>query len=524
MKSTIKHLSLLSVLLLSACGGSDSSPASSDALCTELIGKTYYSNELKATQLGGYSHWSVEFTNNGVFIQNSGDTISNHDFCEQSTAIKDLQRFKFSDDLSLLEVPELSLTYSLAPNDSQQGACELVQNKRYVEDLSGFDDAATRPAAAVYSFNDGYFVTIGDAFSLTQRGIYDCIGGNIHIHQDKFDDKPLLAKINQDASQMTLTVNEQVLSFNHQQIEVCTDDYTPVCSIQASEHPDVSCQVDSCPDGIYKTYSNQCNANVNMAVLQANGECGELEGLAVTVSQGCDAVYQPVCASLIKNEVCIELPCAVEKYQSFGNRCDATVSGANFISEGECGELEGQAVTSNNDVICTADYAPVCGISKANIACITEPCPSYEFKTYSNSCTLNAAGATFVQGNECNNLEGALSLGGPPIIPYAADFTPEPKQTLATAEDWSLSDDILTVNLSYVSCTEQHGDMSTTEAFLESFPVQVASYFIAHQTQACETQINSTHRYDLKPLKRRYQAVYQSENGKIDIGGILYEF
>jgi len=37
--------------------------------------------------------------------------------------------------------------------------------------------------------------------------------------------------------------------------------------------------------------------------------------------------------------------------------------------------------------ICTQDYRPVCGLRDTGIRCVTTPCDSTEWKTYSNACT-----------------------------------------------------------------------------------------------------------------------------------------
>jgi hypothetical protein len=37
--------------------------------------------------------------------------------------------------------------------------------------------------------------------------------------------------------------------------------------------------------------------------------------------------------------------------------------------------------------ICTQDYRPVCGLRDTGIRCVTTPCDSAEWKTYSNACT-----------------------------------------------------------------------------------------------------------------------------------------
>jgi hypothetical protein len=36
--------------------------------------------------------------------------------------------------------------------------------------------------------------------------------------------------------------------------------------------------------------------------------------------------------------------------------------------------------------MCTMDYQPVCAQRDTGIRCVTTPCPSSEWKTYSNSC------------------------------------------------------------------------------------------------------------------------------------------
>jgi hypothetical protein len=48
------------------------------------------------------------------------------------------------------------------------------------------------------------------------------------------------------------------------------------------------------------------------------------------------------------------------------------------------------AVTECSDPrpqICTMDYTPVCAQRDTGIRCVTTPCPSSEWKTYSNGCS-----------------------------------------------------------------------------------------------------------------------------------------
>ena len=42
--------------------------------------------------------------------------------------------------------------------------------------------------------------------------------------------------------------------------------------------------------------------------------------------------------------------------------------------------------TDPRSPICTQDYRPVCGLRDTGIRCVTTPCDSTEWKTYSNAC------------------------------------------------------------------------------------------------------------------------------------------
>lgn len=37
--------------------------------------------------------------------------------------------------------------------------------------------------------------------------------------------------------------------------------------------------------------------------------------------------------------------------------------------------------------VCTMDYRPVCARRDSGVRCVTAPCPSKDWKTYSNGCT-----------------------------------------------------------------------------------------------------------------------------------------
>lgn len=60
----------------------------------------------------------------------------------------------------------------------------------------------------------------------------------------------------------------------------------------------------------------------------------------------------------------------------------------------------------DDPVLCTEEYAPVCAIRETGIVCVTEPCPTHEYATYSNRCKAQAGKAVTVFSGECGDLEG----------------------------------------------------------------------------------------------------------------------
>ena len=43
-------------------------------------------------------------------------------------------------------------------------------------------------------------------------------------------------------------------------------------------------------------------------------------------------------------------------------------------------------VPAQRDRLCTLEYDPVCASVDTGLRCVTAPCPSSEWKTYSNAC------------------------------------------------------------------------------------------------------------------------------------------
>jgi len=104
--------------------------------------------------------------------------------------------------------------------------------------------------------------------------------------------------------------------------------------------------------------------------------------------RACAAIVAPQCG--LKTVTCITEPCQ-PIYETFSNSCVLELEGADFAFEGECGAIEGASVpvVSDDPVICTLIFDPVCGIVGT------------EIDTYSNSCMAAGAGALAVPDELC---------------------------------------------------------------------------------------------------------------------------
>jgi len=61
------------------------------------------------------------------------------------------------------------------------------------------------------------------------------------------------------------------------------------------------------------------------------------------------------------------------------------------------------ATKDETPTMCTMQYVPVCGKKDTGVRCIKAPCPSFETKTYSNSCMLGADKAEYLYEGECKD-------------------------------------------------------------------------------------------------------------------------
>lgn len=190
----------------------------------------------------------------------------------------------------------------------------------------------------------------------------------------------LLAACTQQAPNQT---NQDLTTCNPEQrnVDACIEIYQPVCGQTETGEMTFS---NSCFACQYEEVRGYIEGACENEIPEGQTACtAEQRGATI-----CTMEYAPVCGTYDDGE-----------QETFGNDCMACGNPSVMsYSEGECEQLppdmpgepaqetEFQQCETKTDV-CTREYRPVCAEVDTGIRCITEPCPSSQWETFSNDCT-----------------------------------------------------------------------------------------------------------------------------------------
>ncbi len=182
----------------------------------------------------------------------------------------------------------------------------------------------------------------------------------------------------------------------------------------------------------------------------------------------------------------------------------------------------------NCNIICTADYRPVCAKEpNAGVVCVTTPCDTDKFLTFSNACHARGANAWIAMETECLGLEGVLSEHIEPVFItnlsiidiYSDNFT---------IIDSSIHEDTLTIDFEVSGgCGSHEFDLLVNNSFLESFPVQMTNLIVYKNNDNCDSIITVEKTFDLEPIQELYKRSYpqQTDVQSVHLPGLgLYSF
>jgi hypothetical protein len=207
--------------------------------------------------------------------------------------------------------------------------------------------------------------------------------------------------------------------------------------------------------------------------------------------------------------------CTALMLQGCGGDSSSTEAGNSLIRD------------ENPNIICTAQYEPVCGktLPEGALNCVQAPCPTHEYRTFSNICYSDNVMTQFAFSDECEGLEGYLAFEDKPVrIKELAEVPIE--NAPITITHAKIEGDIVTLEVSYSGgCGTHEINLFVSNMFMESNPVQTES-ILSHVTEdPCDAVVTEELTFDLLPLKEFYSRIYGYGEGSINIQGIgLYTF
>lgn len=181
-----------------------------------------------------------------------------------------------------------------------------------------------------------------------------------------------------------------------------------------------------------------------------------------------------------------------------------------------------------NSFVCTADYRPVCAKEpNAGVVCITTPCDTDRYRTFSNACHARGANAWLAIETECLGLENVITEHIEPVF-ITKIHVIDINSDNYIISDTSINEDTLIIDFEISGgCGNYQFDLLVNDTFAESLPVQLSNVIIYKNNDPCDSVISFQKSFDLEPIKELFRRVYPDATGEqtVELPGMgLYTF
>ncbi len=176
-------------------------------------------------------------------------------------------------------------------------------------------------------------------------------------------------------------------------------------------------------------------------------------------------------------------------------------------------------------VFCPLNYDPVCGKAQTDIVCITQPCETHQYSTFSNGCFAAGSKAMITFKGACGGLEDAVAFSDKPVMMLAEPLSGDTGQPYQIRSS-EISGNRLTLTLQYAGGCGEHQFTLEAEQKLGSNESPVANVQLVHSTDdTCEAAITSEVQFDLLPIKEFYSRQFEETTGEVELKDLgIYRF
>ncbi len=169
--------------------------------------------------------------------------------------------------------------------------------------------------------------------------------------------------------------------------------------------------------------------------------------------------------------------------------------------------------------MCTREYRPVCAKKTlAGVQCITTPCPTSRYITYSNACEAHNQNAMIAIETDCQGLDGITALSQKPVHITDINLIDTISDSFEI-ESAQINEDILTMRLEIAGgCGSHHFDFFTHNTFIETMPVKLDTLINYSPNDQCDQNEFIIEKvFDLLPVKEVFRRNYPNAKGPQEV-------